>query len=73
MVDFPAMLVYWRVWLGMQHSISTGREREMANIQRLAAEKAQHQGFPKLPPNRRGFVESLDELLFQNHTVYKFC
>jgi len=29
------------------------REREMANIQRLAAEKAQHQGFPKLPPSRR--------------------
>lgn len=34
----------------------SGREREMANIQRLAAEKAQHQGFPKLPPSRRGFV-----------------
>ncbi|CAK9028921.1 Sodium/calcium exchanger 1 [Durusdinium trenchii] len=35
---------------------STGtsrREREMHNAQRLAAEKALHQGFPKLPPSRR--------------------
>ena len=31
----------------------SGREREMQQAQRLAAEKAQHQGFPKLPPSRR--------------------
>eukprot|EP00434_Breviolum_minutum_P021385 symbB.v1.2.018871.t1/scaffold1522.1/size113888/2 len=49
------------------------REREMANIQRLAAEKAQHQGFPKLPPSRRGFVVggSLDERL--DGTLCYYC
>jgi len=34
-------------------AIISGREREMQQAQRLAAEKAQHQGFPKLPPSRR--------------------
>ena len=29
------------------------REREMAAARKLAAEKAQHQGFPSLPPSRR--------------------
>jgi len=29
------------------------RERELANAQRRAAERAQHQGFPKLPASRR--------------------
>lgn len=37
----------------MHRSGASRREREMQQAQRLAAEKAQHQGFPTLPPSRR--------------------